>query len=240
MEVPSRLIPSRSSRPLAFVRLNAQDEVADYFDLRTQRWRRYLRTALVATITLAAALWFGRDWLGLEISLPFQDVDAPHAAPTRADLGRADEMPGADTQPETDRRPAAGPEGDPDPPRGDEAALPADTEPGTGGDTRAGERDIEQAAAEDDKDVKPRRGSARQSGRANARQDEPRELADGYFTIDAQPYAEVYIDGKKVGLTPLVMFPLEPGRHRVRAVAVESIQIVSKKALTRQIRFTDD
>ena len=241
MEAPPRLAPSRSSRPLEFVRLNAQDEVADYFDLRTQRWRRYLRWVLVASITLAAALWFGRDWLGLQASAPAPDLDAPGAIPSQADPGRVDEVAGA----AQDSRPAMGRGDDPDRPRGDQAgaAPPADTRPGTGGDTRAGERDVE-PPPDDDRGARPRRGTGRQGARASA--DEPRELADGYFTIDAQPYAEIYVDGTKVGLTPLVMFPLEPGRHRVRAVAVESgksesfrIQILPKKVVTRQIRFTD-
>lgn len=40
----------------------------------------------------------------------------------------------------------------------------------------------------------------------------------GYLTIDSQPYAVIFIDGKRYGETPLVKLALAPGRHVVRAV----------------------
>ncbi|HEY0252815.1 MAG TPA: serine/threonine-protein kinase [Kofleriaceae bacterium] len=40
----------------------------------------------------------------------------------------------------------------------------------------------------------------------------------GFFSIDAHPFAEIYIDGQKLGVTPLVHKPLPAGVHHVRAV----------------------
>ncbi|MGE5184025.1 MAG: protein kinase domain-containing protein [Acidobacteriota bacterium] len=42
----------------------------------------------------------------------------------------------------------------------------------------------------------------------------------GFVTIDAKPvYAVIYVDGKKLGETPLVHISLPPGKHGVRAVS---------------------
>ncbi len=41
----------------------------------------------------------------------------------------------------------------------------------------------------------------------------------GFVSIDSDPYATIYIDGKKIGVTPLARIPLAPGAHRVRAVS---------------------
>ena len=38
-----------------------------------------------------------------------------------------------------------------------------------------------------------------------------------YLTVDANPYATVFIDGDKKGVTPLVRVELQPGLHRMIA-----------------------
>ena len=40
----------------------------------------------------------------------------------------------------------------------------------------------------------------------------------GQYSVDAKPYATIFIDGKSYGETPLFKVPLAPGKHRVRAV----------------------
>jgi serine/threonine-protein kinase len=51
------------------------------------------------------------------------------------------------------------------------------------------------------------------------RPDEPeRTGAPGFFSIDSSPYATIYVDGKKLGVTPLFRVALDPGSHRVKAV----------------------
>jgi serine/threonine-protein kinase len=67
----------------------------------------------------------------------------------------------------------------------------------------------------------------------------------GTITIDSAPvYAVIYIDGKKIGETPLVNIKLAPGKHAVRAVSPSgatknlSITIVSgKTAPVRKISW---
>ena len=67
----------------------------------------------------------------------------------------------------------------------------------------------------------------------------PREHATGtgLFSIDAKPYATIFVDGKELGITPLVHKPLPAGHHKVRAVLRDgrsqelSITIVAGKAL---------
>ncbi|HEY0251167.1 MAG TPA: PEGA domain-containing protein [Kofleriaceae bacterium] len=67
----------------------------------------------------------------------------------------------------------------------------------------------------------------------------------GYITIDSTPvYAVIYIDGKKLGETPLVNIAVAPGKHAVKAVSASgstrslSIQIESgKTAPVRRIEW---
>jgi cytoskeletal protein RodZ len=40
--------------------------------------------------------------------------------------------------------------------------------------------------------------------------------AQGFFTIDADPAGEVYIDGVDAGPTPVVKYGVKPGTHRIR------------------------
>jgi hypothetical protein len=40
--------------------------------------------------------------------------------------------------------------------------------------------------------------------------------AQGFVTVNANPYGEVYIDGVDAGPTPVVHWPLKPGRHTIR------------------------
>jgi serine/threonine-protein kinase len=52
----------------------------------------------------------------------------------------------------------------------------------------------------------------------------------GFLTLDARPYATVYVDGRRVGDTPIVDLALQPGEHRVRAVSADGT--------TRRFRVT--
>jgi hypothetical protein len=45
-----------------------------------------------------------------------------------------------------------------------------------------------------------------------------RERGPGWLTVDSRPYATIYVDGKKIGLTPVLRLELPAGGHRVRAV----------------------
>jgi serine/threonine-protein kinase len=45
--------------------------------------------------------------------------------------------------------------------------------------------------------------------------------APGRFSIDSTPYATIYIDGKRIDMTPIVKHTLRAGHHRVRAVLAD-------------------
>ena len=46
----------------------------------------------------------------------------------------------------------------------------------------------------------------------------PHTREPGFVTIASRPFATIYIDGKKLGPTPIYRQALAPGRHRVKAV----------------------
>jgi serine/threonine-protein kinase len=47
----------------------------------------------------------------------------------------------------------------------------------------------------------------------------PADTTPGTISLDSDPYATIYIDGKKIGITPLAHISLSPGTHKVRAVS---------------------
>ncbi|MBC8454914.1 MAG: hypothetical protein H8D71_01770 [Deltaproteobacteria bacterium] len=46
--------------------------------------------------------------------------------------------------------------------------------------------------------------------------------ANGFLTVESDHAANVYVDDRKVGITPIVKIEVTPGRHRVLAVEVET------------------
>jgi len=44
----------------------------------------------------------------------------------------------------------------------------------------------------------------------------PAVEAQGFLTVAADPFGQVYIDGVDAGQTPLVEYAVKPGRHRIR------------------------
>jgi len=51
---------------------------------------------------------------------------------------------------------------------------------------------------------------------AKPREQAPVAVAQGFLTIAADPFGEVYIDGVDAGQTPLVEYAVRPGRHTIR------------------------
>jgi hypothetical protein len=51
---------------------------------------------------------------------------------------------------------------------------------------------------------------------ARPRQTAPAVAAQGFLTIAADPFGQVYIDGVDAGQTPLVEYAVKPGRHTIR------------------------
>ena len=51
---------------------------------------------------------------------------------------------------------------------------------------------------------------------AKPRQTAPAVEAQGFLTIAADPFGQVYIDGVDAGQTPLIEYAVKPGRHAIR------------------------
>jgi len=56
----------------------------------------------------------------------------------------------------------------------------------------------------------------RRPASAKPREQAPVAVAQGFLTIAADPFGEVYIDGVDAGQTPLVEYAVRPGRHTIR------------------------
>jgi serine/threonine-protein kinase len=76
--------------------------------------------------------------------------------------------------------------------------------------------------AEDEAPPPPPPAPARQAPKQAAAGDGDLVIEDGppkvaYLSVDASPYATVFIDGEKKGVTPLLRMELPPGLHRMIA-----------------------
>ena len=77
----------------------------------------------------------------------------------------------------------------------------------------------------------------------NAKAEElPTPKADkrpSYLTVDSSPYATIFIDGKKVGVTPIFKHKLKAGSYRMRAVSAtgekQSVRIRLKPGRTKNL-----
>jgi len=62
----------------------------------------------------------------------------------------------------------------------------------------------------------PSRSVTRRPAPAKPREQAPVAQAQGFLTIAADPFGEVYIDGVDAGQTPLIEYAVKPGRHTIR------------------------
>lgn len=60
-----------------------------------------------------------------------------------------------------------------------------------------------------------------------------RSNSPGYLSVDASPWALVYVDGKKIGETPIARFPISAGRATVLLVNPDSGKRATRRALIR-------
>ena len=238
-----------------------------------RRWPRWL---IIAVLTLGVLAWFGREALfsdkplsGLSAGAEQEPVvpSVPITVPDdgeggeRVAAGAGDEAASGDGE-----QLAASGEGEDE--GGEDGAEMAAGESGEGGEggesgesgeggevaaAGDGEGDESEGASAANMRRARARAAAEARARANARRRERRDTGgdqaaaeNGYFTIDARPYATIFIDGKKRGLTPLTKIPLSPGRHRVRAVAAGgqsqsfTIQVTSSETLRKKITFDSE
>jgi hypothetical protein len=75
------------------------------------------------------------------------------------------------------------------------------------------------------------------------RRDPPAAEDHGYLTINAQPVAQVTIDGRAAGTTPIMRYALPPGAHEVTlttesgATRTITLEIVSGQLTARMVRL---
>jgi serine/threonine-protein kinase len=150
-------------------------------------------------------------------AVPSDRGDAPVPAPIPNPTIVTPPQPAAPVVPDAAVAAPAHPETPPQPP-----VKPAETNPGD-----------EQIVIENPPVTpkeKPTRPVVRKPVRPRERDPEPREPketpkesassdAPGWVSIDSDPYATIFVDGKKIGVTPLARIPLPPGPHRVKAVS---------------------
>ena len=182
------------------------------------------------------------------------DEDTAVAAHTQQqDLAGADDeiAGGSAGTPGADDTPAG--EGDAE--AGEGEAGEEDTSSASGGDTataEAGASDDEKARKHKKHErTRQRRLRRAHESRGSDERDDDQGAGDdqegkaGYLTIDSSPYAEIFVDGRKIGITPLVRIPLSAGRHVVRAVAASgdvkklTIRVKSGEIQSRRVRFPD-
>jgi hypothetical protein len=124
----------------------------------------------------------------------------PDAVPHRGAAGGPSRRPG--TPPGTQRKPSTHPPAAPGSARTDD--LPAsDRAPAAGPSPPAGSPSPT--------------GSTSPAGA-------PAPAASGWYAIDSNPYATIFVDDRKIGDTPLDRIPLSAGAHRVRAVLADGRQ----------------
>jgi hypothetical protein len=203
--------------------------------------RSWLAVPLLVATLAGAAGWWLRGSPSSQAGDFAASPGAPENASTPAAAGSAPATGPGSSAPDlvAAREPAGEPAGNAArEPAGNAAREPAGTaarEPGAGSagpDAAAADR-----AADAARRARARKAAARRADRAAARPDV------GYFSVDAFPYAEIYIDGISAGITPLVRIPLRPGKHTVRAVAesgaTESfpISVRAGKTVSRRLRL---
>jgi eukaryotic-like serine/threonine-protein kinase len=65
-----------------------------------------------------------------------------------------------------------------------------------------------------------RRGAPASTPTPAATKTEP-AAEPGFFSVNSDPYATIFVDGKRLGDTPLYREPIAAGPHRVRAVRAD-------------------
>ncbi len=130
--------------------------------------------------------------------------------------------PAPATAPATEASPASKPAEDP-------AELPAVATPVPPAAEKEPEKEPEKPAPVAEKKPEPKKAEPK---KATAKKPEPKKAepkkaepavaskgGSGFLTLNAEPYATVYIDGKKRGFTPIVKLALPPGSHSIRLVS---------------------
>jgi hypothetical protein len=90
---------------------------------------------------------------------------------------------------------------------------------------------------------RPVRAKALDLAKRKAAPLESTPAAPAVLFVDAAPYATIYIDDTKIGVTPVLGAPVSAGRHTLRAVTADGrskifkIQLDSGEAFRRRIQW---
>jgi serine/threonine-protein kinase len=172
------------------------------------------------------------------------DVATPAVAPAPGVAARSGSFAGAERGGSGDLAPRHG-SGERDADRGREGDRPraerqSGDKTGSGDGESAREKGERRADRGDDKPRERERDRA-DATPASAGGDEGE---DGFLTINAEPYATLFVDGKKHGFTPVVRLSLGPGEHRLRLVSSDGqpdkkmrVRIVSGQELRRSVKW---
>jgi hypothetical protein len=105
-------------------------------------------------------------------------------------------------------------------------------------------RDAERRDAERRDADKARDTDKARSERSTKATSAAAEKQDGFLTINAEPYATVFVDGKKRGFTPVVRLVLAAGSHRLRLVSSGGqpdkkmrVRIVAGQELRKSVKW---
>jgi hypothetical protein len=155
-------------------------------------------------------------------------VEAP--APARGDaLAIAEPAAGS-------ARPVTG-AGEPAPPpvtagrRGAARAAPAPSTPASEA------KHTEPAHAESAREVRSHGAAAHDRDHRHPNEPSPR---DGFISVYVEPWAEVTVDGRRAGVTPLMRLPAKPGRHVVTLRGVARTRTVRVHVASRRNTLVDE
>ena len=66
--------------------------------------------------------------------------------------------------------------------------------------------------------VAPTDDAATDDARLDAGAPDAADRRRGMISIDSNPYATIYVDGRRIGVTPIIAYKVRPGRRRIKAV----------------------
>jgi serine/threonine protein kinase len=256
MALPAGAEPSQAPSASHGTSEPSIDEIAEDATRPTEFDRILVRSSrrnLVAVLLVAAALLAGAAgwWLRGSpdhprvASAPTRSSENASTAGPTASVRKTDGTDPAEAAKVTDGTVSAtapGPTGSS--PSGDPNARKVEADPTTterpGSDSEPAPPEVARERGGTDDSARrnrTRRSGSRRSERAAA------QAEVGYFSVDASPYASIYVDDVLVGITPLLRVPLRPGKHSVRAVAEDGsvqrfpITIVAGETETRRVRL---
>ncbi len=183
--------------------------VAGFEEESPSRWRMIAVVILAVGAGLIAALW----WMRTKETEKPPEIAVVSASASGAGSASASGTTVTEIEPETGSESRSGTESGSGSGSAPESGTGTGTGTGTGSDTTTavdvGTAQVEPAEPEDTVE-KPRRVTQVKR---------PPPAKPGKLFVDARPWATIYLDGKKLGVTPILGMTVPAGEHTVKAVA---------------------